>query len=108
MYRKYGSFDVEIDYYAENGKNTQTHTVSPLSQQELASGWRLVLPKKKIASKSLQKYGFAIYVKNMNDTLNIINTIARNLPPKISKCFKGFVIKINVLLGKTMAFYNLY
>tara|TARA_B100001121_G_C18700115_1_gene627118 strand:+ start:6306 stop:6818 length:513 start_codon:yes stop_codon:yes gene_type:complete len=50
MSRKYGSFDVEIDYYTEDGKNTKTHTVSPLTQQEIASGWRLVLPKKKMIS----------------------------------------------------------
>ena len=48
MSRKYGSFDVQVDYYDEGKKYTKTHTVSPLSQQELANGWRLVLPKKKM------------------------------------------------------------
>lgn len=49
MSRKYGSFDVEINcYIEEEGKTTQIHTVSPLSQQEIANGWRLVLPKKRM------------------------------------------------------------
>ena len=48
MSRKYGSFDVEVDYYDEGKKYTKTHVVSPLSQQELGNGWRLVLPKKKM------------------------------------------------------------
>tara|TARA_Y100000590_G_scaffold80432_1_gene89314 strand:- start:4156 stop:4668 length:513 start_codon:yes stop_codon:yes gene_type:complete len=47
MSRKYGSFDVEIEYCDEDMKKTKTYTVSPLSQQELSNGWRLVLPKKK-------------------------------------------------------------
>ncbi len=34
------------------------------------------LPKKKIASKSIQKYGLAIYATNYKNILNVINTIA--------------------------------
>ena len=34
------------------------------------------LPKKKIASKSIQNYGLAIYATNYKNILNIINTIA--------------------------------
>ena len=47
MSKKYGSFDVEIIYYKEYGKPySKIETISPLSQQELAEGWRLVLPKR--------------------------------------------------------------
>ena len=63
-----------------------------------------VLPKKKIASKSLQKYGFAIYVKNMNDTLNIINTIAPEHLELYVKNYKKMLKKIknagSIFLGK--------
>lgn len=47
MSRKYGSFDVSIDYYENRKKLSKIHTISSLSQLELSNGWRQVLPKKR-------------------------------------------------------------
>ena len=48
MSRKYGSFDVSIDYYENRKKLSKIQTIHPLSQLELSKGWRQVLPKKKL------------------------------------------------------------
>jgi len=93
MSKKYGSFNVEIDYYSEYGKkNTKTHTVSPLSQQELVNEWRLVLPKKKI--KKVQREndsGRDINVRKTNERFFKINLA--QLPPhlfsKLKNIYRG-------------------
>ena len=46
------------------------------------------LPKKKIASKSIQKYGLAIYATNYKNILNVINTIA---PEHLEIDFKNYM-----------------
>lgn len=48
MSRKYGSFDVSVEYYENRKKLSKIQTIHPLSQLELSNGWRQVLPKKKL------------------------------------------------------------
>lgn len=82
MTRKYGSFDVEV--MSENGKVT-THTVNPLSQQELSNGWRLVLPKKRMINVSFEKDGDNKKIRKTNESFFKINLA--QLPPHLfSKC----------------------
>jgi hypothetical protein len=92
MSRKYGSFDVLIDYYDEERKNTKTHTVSPLSQQELANGWRLVLPKKKMINViKKNENNEEISVRKTNESFFKINL--SQLPPylfsKLKNLYRG-------------------
>lgn len=55
MSRKYGSFDVSVDYFDDGVKKTKKQTVSPLSQLELSNGWRQVLPKKRTIKVKVNK-----------------------------------------------------
>jgi hypothetical protein len=88
MSKKYGSFDVEIEYYNENKKQKKTHTVSPLSQQDLANGWRLALPKIKMINTTIKKdNGDEINVRKTNESFFKINLA--QLPPHLFSKLKN-------------------
>lgn len=97
MSKKYGSFDVEIIYYNEYGKkNSKIETVLHLSQQELADGWRLVLPKR--TKKSIIKKNNNnkdINIRKTNESFFKINLA--QLPPHLfnrlkSICREGHIL----------------
>ena len=46
------------------------------------------LPKRRIATKSIKSFGLAIYAKNQNNILNVVNTIA---PEHLEINFKNYV-----------------
>ena len=50
-----------------------------------------ILPKKKIATKSLKNYGLAIYSKGFNKTINIVNEIAPEHLELYIKNYKKFI-----------------
>ena len=82
MSRKYGSFDVEIAYYNDGERSTQTHTVPPLNQQELSNGWRLVLPRKRIIDITRKNdNGDEVNVRRTNESFFKINL--SQLPPHL-------------------------
>jgi|TARA_B110001450_G_C17621821_1_gene481537 histidinol dehydrogenase len=62
------------------------------------------LPKSKIASQSLKNYGLAIYIKNTNNILNMINVIAPEHLELYVKNYKNMIKKIknagSIFLGK--------
>ena len=62
------------------------------------------LPKKSIATKSLKNYGLIIYAKNMDRTLDIINTIAPEHLELHIKNYNKIIKKIknagSIFLGK--------
>ena len=64
----------------------------------------IVLPKKKIASKSLKNYGLAIYIKNMNNIIDAVNIIAPEHLELYVKNYKKLLKKIknagSIFLGK--------
>lgn len=79
MSNKYGSFEVQIK--CEDGE-VQTHTVSPLSQQEIANGWRLALPSRKMVTVTMKKEdGTEEVVRKPNDSYFKINLA--QLPPHL-------------------------
>ena len=89
MTKKYGSFDITMKN--EEGEE-YTHTVPPLSQHELAGGWRLVLPKRKMVTVIMKnKEGNEESVRKFNDSYFKINLA--QLPPylfhRLRKCYKG-------------------
>ena len=87
MSRKYGSFDVEISYYNDGNRNTQTHTVSPLTQQELSNGWRLVVPRKRIIDVTRKnENGEDVNVRRTNESFFKINL--SQLPPHLFRRLK--------------------
>ena len=82
MSRKYGSYDVEIAYYNDGERSTQTHTVYPLTQQELSNGWRLVLPRKRIIDVTRKNdNGEEINIRKTNESFFKINL--SQLPPHL-------------------------
>ena len=89
MTKKYGSFDITMTN--EEGEEF-TQTVSPLSQHELAGGWRLVLPKRKMVTVTMKnKDGNEETVRKFNDSYFKINfaQLPYHLFSRIRKCYKG-------------------
>jgi len=91
MSKKYGSFNVEIIYQNEYGKqHSKIETVSPLSQPEIADGWRLVLPKR--TKKSLtKKNNEDVNIRKTNESFFKINLA--QLPPHLFKRLKSIYIE---------------
>ena len=92
MSRKYGSFDVEIEYFDDGKIKNQTHTVSPLSQQEIANGWRLVLPKKKMINVTRKnESGEEVTIRKTNESFFKINLaqLPSHLFSKLKNVYRG-------------------
>lgn len=84
MSGKYGSFKVSVKN--ENNENV-THTVNPLSQQEIGNGWQLVLPKRKRVMKTVHnKDGEDVKIMKTNESFFKINL--SQLPPHLFKNLK--------------------
>ena len=62
------------------------------------------LPKRRIATKSIKSFGLAIYAKNQNNILNVVNTIAPEHLEINFKNYGGILKKIrnagSIFIGK--------